>query len=44
MELDNTPSTVSRGDGAGDPLSIGLSMLVAMEWGGCDRKDVVSGS
>ena len=31
MELDTTPSTVSRGDGAGDPLSIGISMLVAME-------------
>ena len=31
MELDNGPSTVSRADGAGDPLSIGISMLVAME-------------
>ena len=31
MELDTTPSTVLRGVGAGDLLSIGLSMLVAME-------------
>ena len=31
MELDNGPSTVSHTVGAGDPPSIELSMLVAME-------------
>ena len=31
MELDNGPSTVLRGVGAGELLGIGLSKLVAME-------------
>ena len=31
MELNNGPSTVLRADGASELLSIGLSMLVAME-------------